>query len=319
MDLLREYRGPRKLFYLSLLALLFCSLTVMTGTAFADENGASVYPTGVETVMPGMAPPPGGTMFYEYTAVVTANQVDGPTGQAVPIDFKLRVFANAFKVNHNWGFKFLGGTVESMVAIPFVDQELRVPVPVVPTKFTKFAVGNIDVSPLGVVYAKGHWHFYYEADVWMPGTGRSSGDVLNIGQNNYAVAPVSAFTYLRGKEELSSKFQYIVNMTDKATNYHSGNDLTWEFDGMHSLNRKVAVGLNGYLYKQLTDDMQNGAIFEGGNRARALAFGPEVRFNLIHHGGFAIKYLHDTLVQNRPPTNALWFQLAVPITVGHHE
>jgi hypothetical protein len=315
MDQSRRCRGGRRLHRVVLVALPLLIALFITGAVSATENGGSVYPIGVETVLPGLCPPPHGTMFYEFTAYVSANQLDNQYGNVIPMEFKLRVFANAVKVNRNWGWRFLGGTVESMVAIPFVDQSLHVP----PGKFSKFAVGNMDVSPLGVVYAKGNWYFYYEADLWFPGTGRSSNDVLNIGQNNYAAGPVGAFTYLHKKEELSSKFQYIINRQDTAAHYQSGNEFTWEFDGMHAVTRKIAVGVNGYLYKQTTDDLQNNLVFNDGNRGRALAIGPEVRFNLIHHGGFAVKYLRDTLTQNRPPVNAFWFQMAVPITIGHKE
>lgn len=295
------------------LCILPLCITIATGTANASENGGSVYPVGVETVMPGMMPPPHATMLYEFTASVNANEVLDGNGKAIPTEFKLRVFAVAFKVVHNWGVPCLGGTLESNFGVPFIEQELHV----TPGKFTKFAVGNVDVSPLGVRYVKGKWHFYYEGDIWFPGTGRSANDVLNVGQNNYAAGPVGGFTFLKGREELSSKLQYIVNLQDSATSYQSGNEFTWEFDGMHELNRKIAVGANGFLYQQTTDDKLNNAL--AGNRGRDLAIGPEVRFNLISHGGFAIKYLRDTLVQNRPPTNAFWFQVAVPMSIGHKE
>ena len=297
------------------LSVVAVCLVMMAAAAFGSENGASVYPIGVETVMPGMMPPPHGTMFYEYNASVSANETDTANGNAAPIEFKLRVAAFAFKVVHNWGLNFLGGTVESNVAIPFIHQELHVP----PGKFTKLAVGNVAISPFGVRYAKAHWHFYYEGDLWFPGTGRSTTDVLNIGQNNYAAAPVGGFTYLKGKEEISSKLQYVFNFDDNATNYQSGNEFNWEFDGMHGVSRAVAVGVNGFLYKQTTDDKLADLAFNGGNRGRDLGIGPEVRFNLITHGGFAVKYLRDTMVENRAPTNAFWFQLAVPITIGHRE
>jgi len=311
-----EYKRARGVFRSTLLALLLGIAISLAGVANASENGASVYPVGVETVMPGMMPPPHGTMLYEYNAQVSANQTDDANGNAVKIpDFKLRVLAVAVRVVHNWGVPFLGGTVETYVAVPFVDQELHVP----PGKFTKFAVGNIAVSPLGLRYAKGRWHFFYEGDLWFPGTGRSATDALNIGQNNYAAGPVGGFTYLRGREELSSKLQYIINLEDTANNYQSGNEFTWEFDGMHGISRKVAIGVNGFLYKQTTDDKLADAVFNSGNRGRDFAIGPEVRFNLITHGGFAVKYLRDTMVENRAPTNAFWFQLAVPISIGHRE
>jgi len=290
-------------------------VTMIAPLVQAGENGASVYPIGVETVMPGMTPPPHGTMLYEYTAFVSANQVDDQNGNAVPVEFRLRVFANAIKVNHNWGVHILGGTLESNIAIPFIDQQLHV----IPGLFSKFAVGNVAISPLGLAYARGHVHFYYEGDLFFPGTGHSSTDVLNIGQNNYAAGPVGGITYLAGKEEISSKLQYLFNLEDVPTQYKSGQEFLWEFDGMHAIHRKVAVGVNGYLYKQTTNDLMNNLVYNNGNRGRDLGIGPEVRFNLIAHGGFAVKYLHDTLVENKPPTNAFWFQLAVPITVGHRE
>jgi hypothetical protein len=299
----------------SVVCVTIMILTMAGPVAQATENGACVYPVGVDTVMPGMTPAPHGTMFYEFTAFVYANQTDTQNGSAVPVEFRLRFFANAIKLNHNWGVHLLGGTLESGIIVPFIDQQLHV----TPGLFSKFATGNIDITPLGLAYVRGRLHFYYEADLYFPGTGRGAADVLNIGQNNYATGPASGITYLVGKEEISSKLQYLINLKDAPNNYRSGQEFIWEFDGMREIHRKTAVGVNGFFYKQTTDDLSNGAVYNDGNRGRDLALGPEVRFNLIPHGGFAVKYFRDTLVENRPPTNAFWFQMAVPITVGHRE
>ncbi|MFY9855921.1 MAG: hypothetical protein WAK26_18790, partial [Terracidiphilus sp.] len=81
---------------------LACCLTAVIltpGSARATENGACVFPVGVETVMTGLQPHPGKAMFYEYTAVYEANETDGPNGQKIPIEFKLRVFATAIKIS----------------------------------------------------------------------------------------------------------------------------------------------------------------------------------------------------------------------------
>jgi hypothetical protein len=40
-----------------------------------------------------------------------------------------------------------------------------------------------------------HLHWFYEADVWLPGIGYSGGKVLNIAQHNYAAGPAAGFTY----------------------------------------------------------------------------------------------------------------------------
>lgn len=294
--------------------LFACCLTVVIlrpEAARATENGACVYPVGVDTVMTGMQPHPGKAMFYEYTAVYEANETDGPKGQQVPIDFKLRVFANAVKISRTWNLKILGGHFNTNIAIPFVYQQLRVS----QGKFTKYAIGNIGVAPFGVNYSKGIAHWYYEADVFLPGTAYSSNDVLNIGQHNFAGGPVFGITLLpnKGKTEISARNTYLINGFDKATHYHSGNEFFTEFTVDQALTRKVTLGINGAIYKQITDDHQNGSLMNGnGNRGQDLQIGSQARFDLGKHGGLAFKYYRDTLVENKSRGNAFWFQIAVP-------
>jgi len=45
---------------------------LLLGFASATENGGSVYPVGIDTVLPGMTPPSNGTVFYEFTTFYTA-------------------------------------------------------------------------------------------------------------------------------------------------------------------------------------------------------------------------------------------------------
>ena len=167
---------------------LACCLTgvILTpGAARATENGACVFPVGVETVMTGVQPHPGKAMFYEYTTVYAANETDGPKGLKAPLEFRLRVFATAIKISRTWNFNMLGGHFNTNIAIPVVYQQLHVPL----GRFTKYAIGNVGVVPFGVNYSKGIAHWYYEADVFMPGTAYSRNDVLNMGRRNLAMGP----------------------------------------------------------------------------------------------------------------------------------
>ncbi len=283
----------------------------MIGGASATENGASVYPSGVETVMTGMQPRPGQTGIYEYMCFYAANEFDDAKGKSSVPEFKLRVFANALKITHNWGIRFLGGTVESQIAVPFLYEQLHVGA----GKFTQFGIGNVDMVPLSVTYAKNNIHWYYEADLFSPGGGYSESSALNVGEHYLAAAPVAGFTYLpkHGKGEMSSRFTYIFNGYDKATHYHSGNQFLWEYNADYEISKKVAAGFNGYFLKQTTSDFLNGSLFLDGFRGRDLALGPQLRFPLGKRGGFAVKYYRDTLTQNQPRGNAFWFQLAVHV------
>jgi len=286
----------------------------LVGVANATELGASVYPAGVETVMPGMAPHPGGTMLLEFNDYYQANGlVDGKGHSEVP-GFHLRVTAFAVKFVHNWGVHVLGGTLVSDAALPFLYEHLDGPF----GSGCKTGFSNPDFQPVAVAYERGDLHWWYGLDAYTPGFEYSKKDLVNIGQHNFAVAPTSAFTYLPAHSaELSSKFQYIVNGKDGDTQYRSGNEFLWEYAAMKNLSKKVAVGANGFYYQQTTGDLQNGMkAGPDGHRGRDVAVGPEIR---CHFGHIALiaKYQRDTLVQNRPIGNQFWLQLGIPI--GHGE
>ncbi len=279
--------------------------------ASGTENGGGVYPAGVETVMTGIQPHPGETQIYEYTLFYAANRFDDSKGKSSVPEFKLRAFANAFKITHNWGIRFLGGNIESQIGVPFVYEQLHVG----PGKFTRMDVDNVNMIPFNLNYSKGNLHWYYEEDIFSPGGGYSKSAVLNVGQHNLATAPVAGFTYLpkKGKAEISSRFAYVFNGYDKETHYHSGNQFLWEYNTDYKISKKMAAGFNGYFLQQTTNDYLNGSVFQGGFRGRDLALGPQLRFPLRKHGGFAMKYYRDTLTQNQPRGNAFWFQITVPL------
>src|SRR5579872_53864 len=158
---------------------LFCCtgmVTFLIAIAGGTEHGACVYPVGIETVLPGLTPKPGGTMLYGYSLYYTAGEFDNSRGKSsVPV-FKLNAYAFAFKVVHNWNLHVLGGTLDSNIAVPFVDEHLHLP----DGKFGKFSMGNISIGVLELGYAKGGWHWLYEVDGYLPGAAYSKNDVLNV-------------------------------------------------------------------------------------------------------------------------------------------
>ena len=283
--------------------------SAMAVPACATENGGSAFPVGVETVMTAMYPAPGETVFAEFTVFYEANELVNGEGQSAAAEFKLRVFGTAVKMSRTWEIKVPGGYLNSYIAIPELFEQLHVG----PGKFDKYAISNVDLIPVAIVNHKGFAHWYYEGDFFTPGTAYSPNDVLNVGQHNLAAGPVAGFTLLsdKGRTEISTRNTYLFNGPDRDTNYHSGNEYFTEFNVAQQLLKKAALGCNGYIYQQTTNDKQNGVSVAGGNRGRDLAIGPQVRINLPH-GAFAFKYLRDTLVENKPRGSALWFQIGVP-------
>jgi len=295
-------------------AMILATLGLTLPAAFATESGASVYPAGVETVLPGLTPGPGASLLAEFTDFYQANSlVDGKGQSAVP-GFHLRVSAVALKFVHNWGVHVLGGTLVSYVALPYLYESLSLPF----GKGSKTGFSNPDIQPVAVAYSRGAWHWWYGADVFTPGFQYNKHDLVNIGQHNFAYAPSGAFSYFpEHKTEISSKFQYIMNGKDSATGHRSGNEFVWEYVAMQNIGKHVAVGGNGYFYKQTTDDVQNGLSLPG-SRGRNFAFGPEIRWRVGSKLELIGKYQRDMLVENRPAGNSFWIQLGLPL--GHpHE
>jgi hypothetical protein len=295
--------------------ILCCTAGAITASmALATENGASVYPAGVETVMPGMAPAPGQTLFLTFNDYYTANGLANSQGQNAVPGFQLQVEAFAVKIVHNWGVHLLGGTLVSAAAQPFLYENLAAPF----GAQAKTGFANPDIQVGAIAYAKGDWHWWYGFDMYTPGFAYTKTDLINIGQHNFAYTPSAAFTFLpkHGRLEISSKYQYIINGTDSATNYKSGAEFVGEYDGMVKVTRKLSIGGNGFFYRQMTNDVQNGLVVGDGNRGRDFAFGPEVKYHLGKCALIA-KYEKDMLVENRPIGNSFWLQFGVPLGHGH--
>jgi len=278
----------------------------------ATEYGTSAYPAGVETVLPGLAPPPGVTMFETFSNFYQSNQLADAQGHSLVPGFHLRVGAVAVKVVHNWGVHFLGGSLVSTAALPFLYEHLNTPFGAA----SKSGFGNPDIGVVSVAYQRKAWHWWYGMDVYTPSFSYNKNDILNVGQHNFAIVPDGAFTYLseKGRTELSSRFQYIVNYANPVTNYRSGHEFIWEYDGMRHIAGAVSAGANGYLYLQTTDDLQSGLVAGNGNRGRVFAIGPEVRAHLKHYA-LILKYQKEMLAQNKTVGNSFWFELGVPL--GH--
>jgi len=280
----------------------------------ATERSGCVYPIGAETVMPGLTPSRGQTVFAEFSTTYQGNSfLDGQGHSSVP-GFKLSIYAFAPKISHNWGVHLLGGDLVSWVAFPFATATMQTPA----GRYSTTGISNPILGVADIAYNHGNWHWWYGLDVETPAPVFHKGGPINIGQHNFATAPVGAFTYLprHGRTEISSRLQYIVNYTDPATHYHSGNEFLWEYVAMQNVSKKLAVGANGYFYQQTTSDRLLGVIYAGGNQGRDLAIGPEVHYQL---GPMVLiaKSFRDTMVENRPHGNAFWVEFALPLSRGH--
>jgi hypothetical protein len=307
--------------------LLLTAPLVLISAAGATENGGSVWPLGAESYATAAGVPgPGETMFYEYTAFLTANQLDDAQGHRIPMDFKVRGFAVAAQFTHNWGVKFLGGQLGSHIAMPYIYEQLNVE----GIKNSNESFSNFNVVPLELFNHKGIAFWDYELQYQTVASGYQKGAALNIGEHNESVAPGFALTLLphKGAQNINSVVDYIINNADHVTHYHSGNELLWQFDAQQEIpGHKASIGVQGYFYKQNTDDSQYGASVVSTNadgshslgyKGRVLDLGPQFTLPWGKHGALVFKWNHDMLVQNKIRGNSFWFQFGIPFSYMHH-
>ncbi len=305
---------------------IFCASLCLVGPALATEKGASAWPVGAEGYATAAGVPEAGkTMYYSYTCFYLANRMNDAHGKSAAQQFHLRVYAEAGKFSHNWGARLLGGQLGSYVAIPVVYEQLSV----AGAQFSREGIANINVVPATLFNHKGFAHWYYEFEMEPLAPGYKRGDALNIGQHNFGFGPAAglSLTPRKGAEIVDSRFDYIVNHRDQATQYRSGKEFFWQFDAQQKFtHRENSIGISGYYYQQVTGDTQYGKAVvttnaggaqSAGYKGRQLDLGPQMTLRLGKRGAALLKWDHDMLVRNRPQGNSFWLQVGVPLGLVH--
>lgn len=285
-----------------------------TTPALATENGNQEYPIGVNTVLPGVEPPPGATEYYDYVNFYDAgSSVDGNGNKAAP-GFHVNVFANAFRVLHSWDLRLGQFWFTSGAVAPLVNLNIRV----AGMAQSDGTFGDIDLQVLYLNWKnKTETVFTFGGlDIYVPTGHYRPTDLANVGLNYTTYMPNGAVTWFASKRlQISLDVSYMIPSQNLATHYKSGQAVDFDWAADYSPIRrlpKLFFGLQGYAYQQVTGDYVDDQLFQGGNEGRTIAIGPQIRYDLFH-GGVALKYQHEFAVENRPKADKVWFQFALPV------
>ncbi|MFL1416698.1 transporter [Pseudomonas fildesensis] len=285
-----------------------CALAFCLPGAQATEGGGSSYPMGAENYMTGAMPPPG---FYTqiFAESYRADRLLDNRGKSALDDFHLRADVIAPRLIWVTEQKVLDGDLAFHLNVPLVD--LRVDVNGQHQK--KTGMGDIIFGPaLGYHYSD-KFHAIYALDVFAP-TGRyDRGDLANIGRNYWAFEPIAAFSYVDpAGVNADIKVMYDFNLRNRATDYRSGQELHADYSLGWGFDNGWVVGVGGYVYRQTTDDHQDGARVED-NRGRAFAIGPSIKFASDSGWFVTAKWQKESEVRNRPEGEAYWVKLTIPL------
>lgn len=282
--------------------------------AYATENGTNEYPIGVNTVLPGLQPPPGETEIYDYFESYSAGGfANGAEKNEVP-NFSLSVTAEVLRFVHTYKFHTGHFTLGSAFVQPFLNVSLAA------AGHAQTQVGPADsgITPLVLQYASPNHNVfaYLGTTVFVPDGSYSVRNLANTGLNYVTVMPELALTwFVNPRVQTSIQFTQENHTTNPATNYHSGSSI----DADYSLDYaplthlpKLHATLQGYAFQQFTNDTVGGQIVNAGNDGREYGIGPQIRYDFFH-GGIALKYQKAFAVQNRPNGNRLWLQAALQL------
>ncbi|MBO9651321.1 MAG: transporter [Variovorax sp.] len=303
-------------------ATLPALLSLVTLPAIATEGGGNSYPMGVETNYNGVMLPEGAHWFVYYSHY-SASHFKNNAGDDNPqfARFHLSADAIAPRLSYVWpGATFLGANIETRVvqAIASSDLDLALGRPggLPPLDRGGHGTGLADMafSPVILGWHSATYHQTVGIDSHLKTGTYDVADRVNTGRNYTQVALFYAFTWFPAPGfDINAKLRYATNERNNATGYLSGDEATIEFSGGWRITPDLSIGINGYVYRQTTDDEQNGRPVNGnGNRGRVNALGPYVYYTLAPRLALIAKLQQEFDARNKPQGTRLWLQARVP-------
>lgn len=313
----------------------------------AAENAAGIYLLGIKTSMAGFVPPPGtyvqdinfgysGTASGAAAAGVALRQTGNLTVQA-DIDVTGNAYINLPIALWVAPQKVLGGNVGFGLLTPFGWKDVDVDIDALATltlpngtiiergrhfdfedSSTKF--GDPVLNAL-IGWHEGSWHWNVSALLNVPIGPWETESISNISFHRWALDTSSSVTYFDAKRghEVSLTAGFTFNGENPATDYKTGTEFHVEWALMQHVSKTFAFGIAGYHYEQITGDSGAGARI-GGFEGRATGIGPDITYTFMCGKtpiSTELKYFREFDVENRLTGDGGFFNVTVPLSVGH--
>ncbi|MGK5078704.1 SphA family protein [Janthinobacterium sp. HLX7-2] len=284
----------------------------LCGQAAATEGGGSIYPNGVENFLVGAMPPPG---FYPlvYATSYHATELRDDRGNDIAAaigGFKADVAGVIPRFIWVTGQKVLGGQLAVHAIVPLLNVDVRVGA----NRSRNTGIGDINLAAALGYHVSPELHYVVALETNAP-TGRyDRSDVANIGRNYWNIEPLIAVSYIQPKGlNADIKLMYDYNFRNNDTDYKSGQELHADYALGWGLGKGFVAGVSGYIYRQITDDKVAGHAVAGGNRGRAFAIGPSLRYQNDKGWMFTAKYEKQYDVRNRSSGGAFWIKTLIAL------
>ncbi len=305
-------------------AAVLAALLLHAGLVGSTELGGSSYPVGVELGYGDMLPP--GLYNLAYYSRSQAASLRGESGQDLGwARYRLTADTISYRLQHVWDARLLGASVESALVLPFpaIDLERQVSTTLPDASGSRFGLTDPLLVPLRLAWQGEAINQSVALEVVLPLGAYDAAARVNTGRNYWQFAPAYALSYRPSAETtLGFKLRYGINTENSATRYRSGNELTLEYSAGYKLTAATSLGIQGYLFRQTTDDELNGLATSAsngrlvgsgiGNRGSANAIGPFLSYRISPRFAVTAKYQHDFDVRNRGEFSRFWLQTLLP-------
>jgi hypothetical protein len=315
--------------------------------AQASEGAKNFYLLGSNASMAGAVPPPGTTVVnydYYYRGDASGRGATGVLlnegGARLDLEADVDVDANIFikLPGALWVSprKVLGGAAGVGVLVPVGWQDISADLDVLATltlpdgrEFTagdRFSI-NDDTFNFGdpvllafLGWNRGNWHWKLQGMLNVPIGAYDADNVANMGFNYWAFDASAAATWLDPTIgwEASAYTGLTFNAENPATDYKSGTQFHLDFALMKHFSKRVAAGLVGYHYQQITGDSGSGARL-GPFKGQVTAIGPAINYNTVIRSipvATSLRWYHEFDTKNRLEGDAVYFQTTIPLGVS---
>lgn len=282
-------------------------LSLASVCTFATEaGGLAIYPDGLENYLSGALPPPG-THFMVYAGAASYDKVRDNDGNQIPIPgFKVDVGVVAPRVIWVTQEKVLGGQLAFHAIAPFLDVDFKAG----GAQFKSSGLGDITFGPALGFHASPSLHYVVGLDFYAPTGKYDKNDPSSLGKNYWTVQPVLAVSYIQPSGfngEL--KLMYDINSQNSDTQTRSGQAIHADYAAGWGFGNGWVAGIGGHVFQQVSSD--SGPNSAAGN-ARALGFGPSIRYFDGKGWLFTAKLQKEFSVRNRPEGTQLYVKATLP-------
>lgn len=261
----------KNVFKLGFQAVILSLLCVSTAMAAANNH----YVNGVEGIKGGSVPPPG--FYYKmYNVYYHADENNDQSGDALPIDFDVDVFAIANRFIWVTDKTFLGANFFIDAIIPLIHTDLEIGALGINDSDT--SIGDICIEPLGLAWHGAQYDAAASLALYLPTGHFDINDPVNNGKGFYSFMLTFGGTYYFDADRTwSASFlgRYEVHTDKEDVDLTPGNDFHFEWGIGKSFAKVWEAGIAGYSQWQVSDDSGSDAVNKGVHD-QVHAIGPEV-------------------------------------------